>query len=97
MDFLFPGRFAAEEVDRIGDRKEQSYRAAAERGGVALLPGARPLMEGLHRLGVPQAIGSSAPRANLDLILRLTGIEPYLLLPMTTGITLDSGYSRSNM
>ena len=78
MDFLFPGRFSAAEVDRIGERKEQLYRAAAERLGVTLLPGVRPLMEGLHRLGVKQAIGSSAPRANLDLILRLTGIEGFL-------------------
>ena len=78
MDVLFPGRFAAAEVDRIGERKEQLYRAAAERRGVTLLPGVRPLMEGLHRLGVRQAIGSSAPRANLDLILRLTGIERFL-------------------
>jgi beta-phosphoglucomutase len=61
MDHLFPGRFTAAEVDRIGDRKEQCYRAAAERLGVTLLPGVRPLMEGLHRLGVKQAIGSSAP------------------------------------
>jgi beta-phosphoglucomutase len=78
MDVLFPGRFSAAEVDRIGERKEQLYRAAAERLGVTLLPGVRPLMEGLHRLGVKQAIGSSAPRANLDLILRLTGIEGFL-------------------
>jgi beta-phosphoglucomutase len=38
----------------------------------------RALLEGLHKLGVRQAIGSSAPRANLDLILRLTGVEPFL-------------------
>jgi beta-phosphoglucomutase len=78
MDFLFPGRFSAAEVDRIGERKEQLYRAAAERLGVTPLPGVRQLMEGLNRLGVKQAIGSSAPRANLDLILRLTGIERFL-------------------
>ena len=42
MDVLFPGRFSAAEVDRIGERKEQLYRAAAERLGVTLLPGVRP-------------------------------------------------------
>jgi beta-phosphoglucomutase len=78
MDYLFPGRFTPAEVDEVGERKEQLYRAAAERQGVTLLPGVRALMEGLHELGVRQAIGSSAPRANLDLILRLTGIEPLL-------------------
>ena len=35
-------------------------------------------MEGLHRLGWKQAIGSSAPRANLELILELTGVDRYL-------------------
>jgi beta-phosphoglucomutase len=61
----------------LGDRKEVLYRAAAERVGVELLPGARPLLEGLHRAGYRQAIGSSAPRANLELILRLTGVERF--------------------
>jgi beta-phosphoglucomutase len=61
----------------LGDRKEVLYRAAAERRGVELLPGVRPLLEGLHRAGYGQAIGSSAPRANLELILRLTGVERF--------------------
>lgn len=78
MDYLFPGRFAPADVDAIGERKEQRYRAAAERLGVTLLPGVAALLAGLHARGVRQAIGSSAPRANLDLILRLTGIERYL-------------------
>src|SRR5271168_835333 len=65
------------EIAELGDRKEVLYRAAAE-NGVELLPGARQLLEGLHAAGIKQAIGSSAPRANVDLILRLTGIEPFL-------------------
>jgi beta-phosphoglucomutase len=64
---LFGNRFSAEEI---------VYRDAA-RDGVELLPGARPLLEGLHAAGVHQAVGSSAPRANLDLILRLTQTEPF--------------------
>src|SRR5581483_1104026 len=44
----------------------------AARQGVALLPGVRPLLEKLHASGFKQAIGSSAPRPNLDLILKLT-------------------------
>jgi beta-phosphoglucomutase len=78
MDYLFPKRFTAAEIDAIGERKEQLYRKAAADLGVTLLPGVQTLMEGLHRLGFRQAIGSSAPRANLDLILRLTGIERFL-------------------
>jgi len=59
------------EVQRLGDRKEDLYREEACRG-VALLPGVRRLLEELHAAGIPQAIGSSAPRRNLELILELT-------------------------
>ncbi len=59
------------EVAHIGDRKEILYREAAQEG-VTLLPGARRLLEGLQPAGFCQAVGSSAPRANLDLILRIT-------------------------
>lgn len=77
MDKLFPGRYSEAEVAAIGDRKEVLYRDAA-RAGVALLPGVAELMAGLHKAGFRQAIGSSAPRANLDLILEITGIAKYL-------------------
>jgi beta-phosphoglucomutase len=55
----------------LGERKEELYRALAG-NGVDLLPGARSLLEELSAAGVPQAIGSSAPRANVDLIMQLT-------------------------
>lgn len=73
---LFGERFNPEEIAALGDRKEIRYRSAASKG-VELLPGARKLIEDLHRAGFVQAIGSSAPRANLDLILRLTGIANF--------------------
>src|SRR5438105_4782974 len=68
VHYLFGDRFSPADVARLGDRKEVLYRDAA-RNGVALLSGVRQLLEGLHRAGAKQAIGSSAPRANLDLIL----------------------------
>src|SRR5262245_57854148 len=58
MDKLFPGRFSPREVDAIGDRKEELYRAGA-RAGVELLPGVAGLLDGLHRVGFRQGIGSS--------------------------------------
>lgn len=73
---LFGGRFSARESADLGDRKEVLYREAA-RAGVAPLPGVADLLEGLHQAGFVQAIGSSAPRANLDLILELTGLQRY--------------------
>jgi len=73
---LFGERFNAEEFAALGERKEVLYRAAAG-SGVDLLPGVRALVEDLHRAGFAQAIGSSAPHANLELILRLTGIAGF--------------------
>jgi beta-phosphoglucomutase len=73
---LFGHRFSDKEIADLGERKEELYRSAAA-AGVALLPGARALLDGLHAAGVKQAIGSSAPRKNLDLILRLTHTEPF--------------------
>lgn len=68
---LFGTRYSDQEIGDLGDRKEVLYRDQA-RHGVELLPGVRALLEGQHAAGFKQAIGSSAPRANLDLILRLT-------------------------
>jgi beta-phosphoglucomutase len=65
------------DVAQLGDRKEDLYKAQA-RKGVDLLPGVRRLLEDLHAAGFKQAIGSSAPRGNLDLIFELTHIAPYL-------------------
>jgi beta-phosphoglucomutase len=69
---VFGTHYSDAEVADLGYRKEELYKAAA-RQGVALLPGVRPLLEALHTAGFRQAIGSSAPRGNLDLILGLTG------------------------
>lgn len=71
------GAYLDADIARLGDRKEEIYRAQACRG-VALLPGARELLEGLHAAGARQAIGSSAPRANLEMILDLTGTRRHL-------------------
>jgi beta-phosphoglucomutase len=74
--FLFRQEFSDADVARIGETKENYYRAAAEKG-VQLLPGVRALLDGLHARGVRQAVGSSAPRGNLDLILRITNSRRY--------------------
>jgi beta-phosphoglucomutase len=68
---LFTGPFTAADVDRLGTRKEDLYRAEASKG-VDLLPGVRGLLTDLAAAGCRQAIGSSAPRRNLDLIVAIT-------------------------
>ncbi len=77
LAYLFGDRLGRGEAEAFADRKEELYREAA-RHGIDLLPGVAALMEGLHQLGFKQAIGSSAPRANLEMILESTGIDRYL-------------------
>lgn len=74
---LFGSQFTDEEVAELGERKEKLYRAAARQHGVTLLPGARAFLEGLRAAGFKQAIGSSAPRENVDLILQLTNAKGF--------------------
>jgi beta-phosphoglucomutase len=76
LNFLFGNRFGDRQIAELGDRKEDYYKAAA-RNGVELLPGARRLLQALAGNGMRQAIGSSAPRGNIDLILALTATAPY--------------------
>jgi beta-phosphoglucomutase len=64
-------------VADLGERKEHIYRTAARHAGVSLLPGVRELLDGLKAQGWRQAVGSSAPRANLQLILTATGTLDY--------------------
>lgn len=73
---LYGNQYTDQEIAELGKRKEVLYRTAAAKG-VDLLPGVRALLEALHAAGVKQAIGSSAPRTNVDLILRLTRTEPF--------------------
>lgn len=72
-----PDRFTPDEVAALGARKEELYKVEARRG-VDLLPGVGALMDALYREGFAQAVGTSAPRGNLELILELTGIGRYL-------------------
>jgi len=74
---LYNDRFSEKEIAELGERKEEYYRAAARRQGVGPLPGVKALVEGLRQAGFKQAIGSSAPRANLDLILKLTELASF--------------------
>jgi beta-phosphoglucomutase len=68
---LFGSHYTDQQIADLGNRKEDLYRKQAKKG-VALLPGARALLEGLAAAGFGQGVGSSAPRANLELILQLT-------------------------
>ncbi|MCC7076734.1 MAG: HAD family phosphatase [Acidimicrobiia bacterium] len=61
------------DVVEISEAKETAYRAAVRTHGIDLLPGAGELLAGLDAAGWRQVIASSAPRANVDTILDVTG------------------------
>jgi len=67
-----------ERVRRIGDEKEAEYRRLAETRGLTPLPGAREWLEALHAAGWKQAIASSAPRLNVETMLRVLHLTPLL-------------------
>ena len=72
---LFGNGYTDAQVKELGDHKEDLYRAEAEKG-VALLPGVRPLLDAIIAAGARQAIGSSAPRRNIEMILEITQTAP---------------------
>lgn len=76
IHYLFGSRFNDADIADIGFRKEEYYKHAAREHGVELLPGVRNILEALRDAGFKQAIGSSAPRGNVDLILQLTKTAP---------------------
>ena len=65
----------AVEIKRLGDRKEKLYRAILRRDGIEPLPGVLPLLRELKALGIPRAVGSSTPRANIDFVTGLAGLD----------------------
>ncbi|MFM8271765.1 MAG: HAD family hydrolase [Gemmata sp.] len=60
-----------------GEQKESHYRASVRAEGTALLPGVARLLAEFARRGWPQAVGSSAPAGNLDLLLSVTNTRHY--------------------
>lgn len=75
----------AETIGRIGDAKEAMYREFAAREGLVALPGAFDWVKRLRAAGWRQAIASSAPRANVDVMLTAVGIAEYMDAVLSAG------------
>jgi beta-phosphoglucomutase len=65
----------AERMTRVGDDKEAAYRRLAIERGLTPLPGSADWVRRLHAAGWKQAIASSAPRQNVDVMLRALGLS----------------------
>lgn len=63
-----------ERMTRVADAKEELYRHLIRSNGIQALPGVVKWLDRLNREGWLQAIASSAPRPNLDVVLEVLGI-----------------------
>jgi len=67
---------AAEEIQSISDRKERLFRQLVK-GNARPLPGVLDWLARLQTLGVRQAIASSAPQENIDVLVDELGLRDY--------------------
>lgn len=67
----------AAEAMALADQKEALYLQMVKEEGIAPLHGVVTFLKELHAHGVPCAVGTSAPRSNLRIILHAAGIEAY--------------------
>jgi len=64
-----------EQLARFGDDKEAAYRRIVEADGLVPLPGAAAWVRRLRAAGWQQAVASSAPRPNVEVMLRAIGLD----------------------
>jgi HAD superfamily hydrolase (TIGR01509 family) len=64
----------AARMGRIGDAKEEHYRSIVRADGLKPLPGAADWVRRLHKEGWAQAVASSAPRLNIEVVLETIGL-----------------------
>jgi beta-phosphoglucomutase len=74
---LLWGEMSSERVRELADRKEAYFREFI-RETAAPLPGAIELLSALKDAGYQQALASSTPIANIDLISEVLGLKRYL-------------------
>ncbi len=74
----FLGREATDaEIRQIGGAKEQRYRDLVNQGIVWPMPGVLDWLKRLQGAGWKQAVGTSAPRANVSTLLSAMGLAPW--------------------
>jgi beta-phosphoglucomutase len=66
-----------DDVRRIGDAKEGRFRDIVAAGGLTPLPGAAEWVRRLARAGWRQAVASSAPRRNVEVVVAALGIAEH--------------------
>ncbi len=82
-DSILRGYFGADitaaEIDRISEGKEEKYRDLVRTRGVQLLPGVQRWLDMLRADGWRQAVASSAPLRNIEVIVEALTLNDYFL------------------
>ena len=63
------------EISRLGEAKEAAYREMVRGRGIEPLPGVRQWLARLRDTGWCQAVASSAPPANIEVIIEVLGLD----------------------
>jgi beta-phosphoglucomutase len=91
-DFIIPhlwGEMPPERVRALADKKEAYFRELIRESGKPL-PGSIELLKALREAGYKQALASSTPPANIDLISSVLGLKQYLDV-LVSGETVPHG------
>ena len=86
---LYWKNLSKDQLQALADRKEFFFREFI-REAAAPLPGSMELMRGLHEAGFPQALATSTPRENIQLIKELLHLDRYLSA-LVTGESVERG------
>ena len=70
------GALSNEELMRYGEEKEALFREIYK-NDISALKGLPEFLKGLKEINIPVAIGTSAPRSNVDFVLSHTELESY--------------------
>jgi len=71
------------EIQRLSLRKEEWYREVVKEWGIEPLPGVRVWLERLEAAGIACGIGSSTEKKNVELGLRILGLERFFVTAVT--------------
>lgn len=66
-----------EEIQSLGDRKEELYRGFLATSGLSPLPGVIALLENLAKNEIPISLGSSTSRKNIEVCFNSTGLDRF--------------------
>ena len=71
------------EIQRLSLRKEEWYREVVKEWGIEPLPGVRVWLERLEAAGIACGIGSSTEKKNVELGLKILGLERFFVTAVT--------------